>query len=86
MSVQTEDLKQKEVELKQKSEAWIKEKMPERLQSVGVVEDEVRSQLEVEADNWVKWNLEQFKEGKSGTDSPDAGIEKPDATKVDTPW
>jgi hypothetical protein len=60
--------------------------MPERLQSVGVTEADVREQLQVEADNWVHWNLERYKEGKPGTDSPDAGIEKTDATKVDTPW
>jgi hypothetical protein len=81
-----EGLFKNEEELKQRAAAWIEEKLPERMQSVGVTEDDVREQLEIEADNWVKWNLQRQKEGKPGTDSPDAGTEGEHDIKVDTPW
>jgi hypothetical protein len=80
------NMRETEEKLREIASEWIKEKMPERMQSVGVTKEDVLQQLQLEADQWLKWNLEQFKEGKPGTDSPDAGIEKPDATKVDTPW
>jgi hypothetical protein len=74
MSLTGSELKEVEEKLRQQAAAWIDEKLPERMQSVGVTKDDVRKQLEIEADNWVQWNLEQQKEGKPGTDSPDAGI------------
>lgn len=86
LKIMDEEFRKAEEELKQKASAWIEERLPERMQSVGVTEQDVREQLKVEADNWVKWNLEQLKEGKPGTDSPDAGIEGAHSTKIDTPW
>ena len=71
-----EDLKAKEEELKNKASAWIQEKLPERMQAVGVTEADVRKQLEHEADRWVRWNLQQAREGKPGTDSPEQGLGK----------
>jgi hypothetical protein len=81
-------IKQREKELKEKAAAWIKEKMPERMEAVGVDEKGVRNQLEHEAERWVRWNLEQFKEGKPGTDSPEAGLGKLHGAEIpqEKPW
>ena len=92
---QTEEMKLREGdvakikdELDKTAAAWVKEKMPERMQSVGVTESEVRKQLEVEADRWVTWNIEQRKEGKPGTKSPEEGLGKLHGAKIpqDPPW
>ena len=81
-------VKQKEKELMEKAAAWIKEKMSEHMEAVGVDEREVRKQLEHEAERWVRWNLEQFKEGQPGTDSPEAGLGKLHGAKIpqERPW
>jgi hypothetical protein len=63
-------------QLRTVAEKWIEEKLPERLSAVGVSEAEVRKQLEVEAENWIKYNLDQYSKGKEGTPSPDALLEK----------
>jgi len=81
-------VKQKEKELMEKAAAWISEMVPERMEAVGVDEMEIRIQLEREAERWVRWNLEQFKAGKPGTDSPEAGLGKLHGAKIpqERPW
>ena len=80
--------KQKEKELKEKAATWIKEKIPERMQAVGVDKKEVHKQLEHEAERWVRWNLEKFKEGRPGTDSPEASLGKLHGAEIpqEKPW
>ena len=74
MKLREAEFKKKEEELKNKAATWVKEKMAERMLEVGADEKEVRKQVEHEADRWVKWNMEQFKEGKPGTESPEQGL------------
>ena len=63
-------------ELRTQASRWVKERLPERMGEVGVGEGEVRRQLETEADQWVQYNLNQRRQGREGTPSPDALLEK----------
>jgi hypothetical protein len=58
-------------ELQAQAAKWVKKTLPERLQAVGVDENEVRKQLEIEAAEWVDYNVAQRGAGKEGTPSPD---------------
>jgi hypothetical protein len=75
-----ERLRQKELEMEMKvelekiAEKWVKEEVARRMGSVGVDEGEVTKQVELEADRWLKWNLERRAHGLEGTASPSDGV------------
>ena len=58
-------------ELQVQAAGWVELELPNRLEAVGVDEEELRKQLMIEADQWVKYNLDQRSHGKKGTPSPD---------------
>ena len=49
---------------------WIEKELPNRMQAVGVDEEEIRKELKIEADQWVQYNVDQRSQGKKGTPSP----------------
>lgn len=58
-------------ELQAQAANWVEEQIPVRMQAVGVDEGEIRKQLEIEADQWVQYNVDQRAQGNEGTSSPD---------------
>jgi len=58
-------------ELMSQAADWVEEQVPNRMEAVGVDEEEVRKQLLTEADQWVQYNVDQRGKGKEGTPSPD---------------
>jgi len=58
-------------DLKTQAAEWIEEQFTFRMQEVGVDKEEVRRQLETEAEHWVQYNVDQRNQGKKGTPSPD---------------
>ena len=77
MSARKEDKLLKE--LKTQASKWVEERLPERMGAAGVDEAEVRRQLDIEADQWVQYNVTQRSQGKEGTPSPDFLLEKEDS-------
>ncbi len=63
-------------ELMAQAADWIEKELPNRMQAVGVDEEETRTELKIEADHWVEYNVEQRSQGKEGTSSPDARIKE----------
>ena len=61
-------------ELMAQAADWIEKELPNRMQAVGVDEEEVRKELKIEADQWVQYNVDQRSQGKEGTPSPDFHI------------
>ena len=70
MSVKSDD--QIRRELLTEVHKWTIRTFPARMAAGNVTEAEVRIQMKEEADKWVEYNLEQRKQGKEGTASPDA--------------
>jgi hypothetical protein len=70
MSVASDD--QIRRELLTEVHKWTIKTFPARMAAAGgAAEAEVRIQMKEEADKWVEYNLEQRKQGKEGTASPD---------------
>ena len=69
MSVASDDQIMRE--LTTEAHKWTIKTFPSRLGN-GIDEVEVRIQMKEEADSWIEYNLEQRKQGKEGTASPDA--------------
>ena len=63
-------------ELMAQAADWIEKEFPNRMQAVGVDEEEIRSDLKIEADHWVEYNVEQRSQGKEGTSTPDVRIKE----------
>ena len=63
-------------ELMAQAADWIEKELPNRMQAVGVDEEETRTELKIEADHWVEYNVEQRSQGKEGTSSPDVRIKE----------
>jgi len=58
-------------DLQAQAAEWIEEQFVSRMQEVGVDAEEVRKQLETEAEHWVRYNVDQRSQGRKGTPSPD---------------
>ena len=63
-------------ELMAQAADWIEKELPNRMQAVGVDEEETRTELKIEADHWVEYNVELRSQGKEGTSSPDVRIKE----------
>ena len=63
-------------ELMAQAADWIEKELPNRMQAVGVDEEETRTELKIEADHWVEYNVEQRSQGKEGTSLPDVRIKE----------